>query len=99
MYQTYLLSINRLIRNSNKSKKTGTLSVPSDPRIRKSFDLDSDIESDLDGGGAIYRSSSCFELSERMIVRVTIKGHREKTCPYKSIYVSLSHHININRTQ
>ena len=62
--------------------------MPSDPRIRKSFEASVD---DNEGEGtAIYRSNSCFELSDTVVARVSVEG-QETTCYYKSIYVSHSH--------
>ncbi len=73
----------RLLSNTNK--KTTPLTVPSDPRIRKSFEsCVDDIEGD---GTGIYRSNSCFELSDNVVARVSVEG-QETTCYYKSIYVS-----------
>ena len=81
----YYNSSYRLLSSTNK--KTTPLTVPSDPRIRKSFE--SSVDDDSDDPTAIYRSSSCFELNDSIIARVSVEG-LENTCYYKSIYVSSS---------
>ena len=69
------------------NKKPTALSVPNDPRLRKSFDLDLSDGSLSVEDGSIQRSNSCFELNDHMIIRVSV-SEQEDTCNYKSIYVS-----------
>ena len=65
-------------------RRKETLFVPVESHLHGSMN---DVSTDSENKGGIHhRSSSCFELSDDLVVRVSVTGC--ESCNYKSILVS-----------